>query len=196
LIVAQEKIQDVGGTLAKPSEKVQVKAKCIGRDIESQLRIEHDDAGYNHPTGSEDHHDPEAQHDLSDVCDLPIERENQNHTDARGHQLHLEIGHRHEDLQVLNQAYVPRSDLERTGEEDLPNKEKSHQPSQSPWSETLAQEDISPAGGREGSAQFGNNETVRQGNEHAQKPGEIRMRPAKGNQDQRDRDERADPDHV
>jgi hypothetical protein len=125
LVIAEEQIQHVGGPLPEALEEAHVHPEGIRRQVERQRGIELHDACQNHPPRRHDHRDPQPEHDLRDVGDLPVQRENQEDADARRHQLHLKGGHRRpENFEVLHQPDVAAGDFERAGEQQLPDEQE------------------------------------------------------------------------
>ena len=146
-------------------------SESVRREAEGQRQVEMDDAGDDHPAGGDDHGDPQPQHDLGDVGDLPVQREDEKRADSRGGQLHLERGHRGpEDLQVLHQADVTAGDFQRSGKQQLPDEQKRQQASPPARPEAFPQKDVRTAGSRQRRAEFGHHQPVRHGDDHADDP--------------------------
>ena len=134
---------------------------------------------------------------FGNVGDLPVEGEDEEHSNSRRGQLHLKIGHGGpEDLEVLHQADVAARDFQWADEEQLPHKQERQQASPGAWSEPFSYEDVGAAGGRKSRPELRDHESVGKGDEDADQPGQVRLGTSECGQDQRDCDERTDADHV
>ena len=97
---------------------------------------------------------------------------------------------------VAREPDVARSDFERPAEDELPDEEKRDQPAEALASVGLAKVDVAAAGTRHRGAELAPDQAVGNGDEHRHEPSEHGLRaPERGHED-RDGDERTDPDHV
>ncbi len=97
---------------------------------------------------------------------------------------------------VLRQPDAARGNRQRRAERELPDEQKRHQAAQLARAVNLGQVTIRAAGAGHRRAQLGPDQPVADDQERAEDPAEHRLRPAHRRDDQRDRDERADADHV
>ena len=140
---------------------------------------------------------PEADGDRRDGRDAPVEQRDVEDADTGRDE---EQGPPRQALpdvtEVLREADVPRRDFERAAQDELPDEEERHEPAVRLAAEGLAQVDERSARARHGGAELAPDHAVADDDHQRDNPAEHRLRTAKRRQQERDRDERTDPDHV
>ena len=197
LVVAKKQVEHLGRALAEAGKESEVEAERVLGQVECQSWVEVQDSRDDDPARGQQHHRPQSEHQLGDVVDAPVQRDDQQGADACCQQLAVELGQiGQEHSQVLDKADVAAGDLERPGEKDLPDEEEGQHPAPRARAEALPQEHVGAAGGGFRRAELGHDHAVGQRDDGPDHPSEIRLRACEGLQDQGDRDERPDPDHV
>src|SRR5436853_6001834 len=98
--------------------------------------------------------------------------------------------------QLLTEAEVPGVVLEVDTELELTQEEKAHQPPDRLGAIALAQVPERPAGSRQRRPELAPDHAVAQDDHQCDEPAEHGLRTAERGHEERDRDERSDPDHV
>src|SRR2546430_14258325 len=154
-------------------------------------------------TGDDDHDDgddradPERHGDGRDRRKPPVEERQVGEPDDR-HDQHR-LARRNplpEVAKVLREADVAGRDLEGAAEHELPDEEKAHQPAHALRAIAPAQIPERSAGSRQRRPELAPHHTVAQHHHQRDEPAEHRLRAAQRGHEERDRDERSDPDHV
>jgi hypothetical protein len=96
----------------------------------------------------------------------------------------------------LGEADEAGGDFKRTAEDELPDEQEGHQPSEPRAAKGFAQIDEGAARSGHGGGEFGPDETVADRQERAEQPAEHALGTAHRRDDERDREERSDAYHV
>ena len=141
--------------------------------------------------------DPQRDREPRDRSDPPIEHRDVDQAHDGRDQEHARRGRAAPQIgDVLREADVAGGDLERAAQHELPDEQKRHQPAERLRAERLAQIAERPARSRHRRAELAPHHAVGDDDHERDDPAEHRLRPAERGHQQRDRDERADPDHV
>ena len=155
------------------------------------------EAGRDHRERGDNGSDPQRERDVADRRDAPVQQDHVHDADRGGHCEQPRWGEaRPEVAHVLREPDIPGRDLERTAQDELPDEEKSHQPPVGFAAEGFAQVAERSARRRHRGAELAPHQAIADDDEERDDPAEHRLRPAERRHQQRDRDERADPDHV
>lgn len=114
-------------SIAEAEEEALGKGEGSGRERERELRVKVGEAG-NHDGGSgHDHPRPQGNHEPADRRDVAVEERDGEQADTGGNKLRLARGERHQVGEVLREADVARSDLERARQNELPDEHERQQ---------------------------------------------------------------------
>ena len=141
--------------------------------------------------------DPEGDGDRGDRFDAPVQEREVRESDHNHHE-HRLVGRDAlpEVAEVVREADVSRGNLEWSAEHKLPDKQKPHEPAERLGSVPLPQVPERAARARHRRAELAPDHTVAYHNHQRDEPAEHGLGTAERGHQQRDRDERTDPDHV
>ncbi len=138
--------------------------------------------------------DPQQHRELADRADVAVEQEHREDADDCRGCAAVRAEARHEHGEVVREADAARRHRQRRGEEDLEEKEEGDQSPEAAVG--VAEKRVRAARRRQLRGELGGDEAVANGEQAADDPGEHRAAAAHFFEDERDRDEGADPDHV
>ena len=182
---------------AEADEKPEGEVEGAGRKVERDPRIEVTRPRQHHDDDRENRPRPQRHGDRRDRFDAPVQQRDVHEPDGRHDEHRLPRGDSFPDVaEVLREAVVARRDLERPVQHELPHEQKTHQPAERRWTVALAQIAERSARPRHRRAQLAPYHPVAQHDDERDRPAEHRLRAAERRHEERDRDERSDPDHV
>ena len=97
---------------------------------------------------------------------------------------------------IVSESDHPGCDFQRPAQNELPDEKKSHQAAPSLMAVGLAKKMVAAAGAWQRRPQFAPYQTVGNYDERPRQPAQHGLRAAHGSHQQRNRDERPDPNHV
>ena len=181
----------------RPMRRPVENLKAPGVHVEGLRGIEVDGAGRDHGERRRHRADPQHHGQPSDRFDAAVEQRDvqktDHHRDANrpaGRQSGPEVP------RVVREPDVARRDFERPAEQELPDEQEGQEASDVRRAEALSQVAIRAAGARVHRAELAPDQAVGRDDHQRDEPARQRLRTAERRHQERDRDERPDPDHV
>ena len=183
---------------AEAEEKAEREAERAGREVERDVR---DRSAARRSTITATTvisvPDPQRDGDRRDRRDAAVQQRDVDHADRGDEREQPARRQAGPDVAgVLGEADVARRDLQRPAQHELPDEEKRHQPPERLAAERFAQIAERAARRRHRGAELAPHHAVADDDHERDDPAEHRLRAAERRHEQRDRDERTDPDHV
>ena len=182
---------------AETDEKADRERERARREIERHVAVEVAHAGHHHRDRGDNRPHPQRDRDRPNRADPAIQQHDVDDADGDGDADQSARRQAVPDVaEILRKPDVAGRDLERPAQDELPDEEKSQQPSVRLAAIGLAEIAERPARRRHGRAELAPHHPVAHDDDERNDPAEHGLRSTKRGHQQRDRDERADPDHV
>ena len=197
VVVAEVVVRAHARRRAEAEQEAEREVEGAGREVEGNFGVEVHRPCRDHDDDGHDRADPERDRDRRDRLDPAVEQRKVDETDDRDHEHRLARRDPLPDVtQVVRKPDVSGCDLEGPAQYELPYKEKGHQAAGFLRPVALAQVGERAARARHRGTELAPDGAVAQDGDQRDGPAEHRLRAAERRHEQRDRDERPDPDHV